>query len=141
MKKISFVAMPVTLNLSRKGPSVGSWLGIGGADIAEIMARAGFEWLVVDMEHSAIDLSQAKETIRVVNLCGLPALVRVESNNIVAIKKAMDMGASGVIVPMVNSAKEARDAVAAVKYPPCASASAYNCCRFSCGSRLNTKSL
>src|SRR3990172_4946190 len=82
------------------------------------MARAGFDWLTVDMEHSAITLSQAQELIRVISLCGVCPLVRLSSNDAALAKRVMDAGAGGVIVPMVNSGGEARAAVESVKYPP-----------------------
>jgi 2-dehydro-3-deoxyglucarate aldolase len=98
--------------------SIGSWITIPHPAIAEIMARAGFDWLVVDMEHSSIGISMAEEMVRVIHLCGLPALVRVGENNANLIKRVMDCGASGVIVPMVNTQHDAVRAVQAVKYPP-----------------------
>lgn len=98
--------------------TIGSWLTIGSTVTAEIMARAGYDWLTVDMEHSAITLDIAQEMIRVIDLNGVPALVRVGHNQPNLIKRVMDCGAAGVIVPMVNSAEEAEQAVASVKYPP-----------------------
>lgn len=98
--------------------TIGSWLTIGSTVTAEIMARAGYDWLTVDMEHSAITLDIAQEMIRVIDLCGVPALVRVGHNQPNLIKRVMDCGAAGVIVPMVNTVEEAKQAVASVKYPP-----------------------
>lgn len=98
--------------------TIGSWITIGSTVVAEIMAQAGFDWLVIDMEHSAITLDIAQDMIRVIELCGVPSLVRVGHNQPNLIKRVMDCGAHGVIVPMVNSKKEADQAVASVKYPP-----------------------
>eukprot|EP01029_Cantina_marsupialis_P024053 TRINITY_DN609562_c0_g1_i1.p1 TRINITY_DN609562_c0_g1~~TRINITY_DN609562_c0_g1_i1.p1 ORF type:complete len:255 (-),score=38.47 TRINITY_DN609562_c0_g1_i1:758-1522(-) len=98
--------------------TIGSWLTIGSTVTAEIMARAGYDWLTVDMEHSAITLDIAQDMIRVIDLSGVPVLVRVGHNQPNLIKRVMDCGAAGVIVPMVNSAEEAEQAVASVKYPP-----------------------
>ncbi|MBP7055367.1 MAG: 2,4-dihydroxyhept-2-ene-1,7-dioic acid aldolase [Candidatus Omnitrophica bacterium] len=98
--------------------TIGSWITIGNLSVAEIMARAGFDWLAIDMEHSAITLDKAQELIQVIGLCGTPALVRVGENDPVVIKRVMDAGAQGVIVPMINSARDALAAVRAVKYPP-----------------------
>jgi 2-dehydro-3-deoxyglucarate aldolase len=84
----------------------------------EIMMKAGFDWLTIDMEHSAITLAQAQQLIRIIDLSSVSPLVRVGENNSLIIKRVMDAGAQGVIVPMVNSAQEALLAVAAVKYPP-----------------------
>ncbi len=82
------------------------------------MVKAGFDWLVIDMEHTAIDVWQAQQLIQVIDLAGCVPLVRVGSNDPLLIKRAMDSGAHGVIVPMVNTPEEARQAVDSVRYPP-----------------------
>ncbi|MFZ5447602.1 MAG: HpcH/HpaI aldolase family protein [Thermodesulfobacteriota bacterium] len=105
-------------NLANSRITIGSWITLGHPAIAEIMARAGFDWLVVDLEHSVITIREAEELIRVIDLCGVTPLVRLSANDPVQIKRVMDAGAHGIIVPMVNSALEAEQAVAAVKYPP-----------------------
>lgn len=97
---------------------IGSWITLAHPAIAEIMAKAGFDWLSVDMEHSVITIREAEELIRVINLCGVKAFVRLTSNDENLIKRIMDAGADGVIVPMVKTPQEAKDAVNAVKYPP-----------------------
>ena len=98
--------------------SLGSWVTLGHPAIAEVMADAGFDWLAIDLEHSAITLRETEDLIRAIEGSGCIPLVRLSSNNPVQIKRVMDSGAHGVIVPMVNSEEEARAAVAAVKYPP-----------------------
>ncbi len=98
--------------------TIGSWITIGNPCIAEIMATVGFDWLTVDMEHSVIGLEQAQDLIRVIELCDVVPLVRLGENNPNLIKRVMDAGAHGVIVPMVNSREDAVRAVKAVKYPP-----------------------
>lgn len=110
--------MELKKRLQARELTVGSWITIGNTAVAEIMARAGYDWLTVDMEHSAITMENAQELIRVIELCGVAPLVRVGHNDPNLIKRVMDAGAHGVIVPMVNSAEEARQAVASVKYPP-----------------------
>ena len=97
---------------------IGSWITIGDEIVTEIMAKQPFDFLTVDMEHSAIDLSQAQKLIRVIDLSGTVPLVRVSENDPTLIKRVMDAGASGVIVPMVNTRQDAMKAVEAVKYPP-----------------------
>ena len=97
--------------------TIGSWITIGNTSVAEIMASAGFDWLTVDMEHSAIELAQAQSLIQVIGLSGVVPLVRVGSNDKNLIKRVMDAGAHGVIVPMVNTKEDALNAVNAVKYP------------------------
>jgi len=98
--------------------SLGSWVTIGHPIVAEVMARSGFEWLTIDMEHSAITLDVAQNLIRTIELNDCIPLVRVSENNPVLIKRIMDAGAYGVIVPMVNSKQDAEKAVKAVRYPP-----------------------
>lgn len=98
--------------------TIGSWITLGHTAIAEIMARRGFDWLTVDMEHSAITLSEAQSMIQTIGLAGSVPLVRVGKNDANLIKRVMDAGAYGVIVPMVNDREDAEKAVSAVKYPP-----------------------
>jgi len=97
--------------------TIGSWITIPDPIIAEIMSKH-FDWLVIDMEHSAITLDKAQDIIRILSLTGCPALVRVSDNNPISIKGVMDSGASGVIVPMVNNREDALKALKAVHYPP-----------------------
>ena len=97
--------------------TLGSWISLAHPAIAEIMARSGFDWLVVDLEHSVITIREAEELIRIIDLCGVVPLVRVSANDSTQIKRVMDAGAHGVIVPMVNTPNEAAQAVASVKYP------------------------
>ncbi len=98
--------------------TLGSWITLGHPAIAEIMASAGFDWLVVDLEHSVIDLEVAGDLIRTIDLCGVAPLVRLTSNDQNQIKRVMDAGAHGIIVPMVNAPEEALRAVAATRYAP-----------------------
>jgi 2-dehydro-3-deoxyglucarate aldolase len=99
-------------------PTFGSWITLGHPAIPEVLATAGFEWLVIDLEHSVIPIDQAGELIRVIDLLGLAPLVRLTANVAGQIKRVLDAGAHGVIVPMVNSADDARAAVSSVRYPP-----------------------
>jgi len=98
--------------------TIGSWITLGHSSIAEIMAKAGFDWLTVDMEHSAITMHQTQQLSQVSDLSGWVPLVRVGANDANLIKRVMDAGAHGVIVPMVNTREDAEQAVGAVKYPP-----------------------
>lgn len=104
--------------LQRREVTIGSWITLGHSSIAEIMAGAGFDWLTVDMEHSAITLHEAQQLIQVIDLSGCVPLVRVGANDANLIKRVMDAGAHGVIVPMINTREDAEQAVGAVKYPP-----------------------
>ena len=98
--------------------SIGSWITLNHFSIAEIMADAGFDWLCVDMEHSVTDYYEAQQLIATIQAKGLKAFVRVGENNTRIIKRVLDAGADGIIVPMVNSKKDAIKAIDAVKYPP-----------------------
>jgi 2-keto-3-deoxy-L-rhamnonate aldolase RhmA len=98
--------------------TIGSWITIGNNAIAEILANADFDWLVVDLEHTTISLDQAGELIRTIELTGVSSLVRLTSNDENQIKRIMDAGAQGIVVPMVKSANDAISAIAATRYPP-----------------------
>jgi len=110
------------MNLKRKlvdgGVTIGSWITLGDYAATEIMAKTGFDWIAIDMEHSAIEMERAQNLIRIIELSGCVPLVRVSENNANIIKRVMDAGSHGVIVPMVNSREDALRAVNAVKYPP-----------------------
>lgn len=96
----------------------GCWITLAHPLIPEILAPAGFDWLVVDMEHSSIELKDLLALIISIEAKGVVPLVRVGINDENLIKRVMDAGAYGVIVANICSAKEAQNAVDAVKYPP-----------------------
>jgi 2-dehydro-3-deoxyglucarate aldolase len=110
--------MSLRSRLAAGEATVGTWVTLGHPSIAEVLAAAGFDWIVVDMEHSVIGLGEAQDLLRAAELHGAPGIVRLPSNDPVVIKRVMDAGAAGVMVPMVNSAADAEAAVAAVRYPP-----------------------
>ncbi len=91
---------------------------IGHPTIVEIMAKAGFDWVCIDLEHTATTYEQVENMIRAADVAGVPALARLTSNDEDQIKRVMDNGATGVIVPMVKTAAEAQSAVQAIQYPP-----------------------
>src|SRR3990167_1006889 len=97
---------------------VGSWITLAHPAIAEIMANAGFKWLTIDLEHSAITIREAEELIRVISLCGVVPVVRLTANNPEQIKRVLDAGAYGIIVPMINTREDAEKAIKAAYYPP-----------------------
>ena len=82
------------------------------------MADAGFDWLCIDMEHSVTDYFEAQQLIIAIQSKGVKAYVRVGENNPRIIKRVLDAGADGIIIPSVNSKADAEKAVRAVKYPP-----------------------
>jgi len=108
----------IKLKLQSNELTIGSWITLPCTAIAEIMCNAGFDWLVVDLEHSTISIESAGEIIRTIELSGTNSLVRLTSNNANQIKRVLDAGAHGIVVPKVNSAKEAKLAVNATRYGP-----------------------
>jgi 4-hydroxy-2-oxoheptanedioate aldolase len=109
---------PVKRALKAGQPSVGSWLSLGSITASRFLARAGFEWLTVDIEHSLVDWETATHMFASIADPGCIALARVPSNRHDHIKRVLDNGAHGIVVPMVNSREEAQAAVAACLYPP-----------------------
>jgi len=109
---------PVKLALKAGKPSVGTWLSLGNITAARFLARAGFAWLTVDIEHSLVDWETATHMFASIADAGCTALARVPANRHDHIKRVLDNGAHGIVVPMVNSREEAQAAVAAAKYPP-----------------------
>lgn len=98
--------------------SLGSWITINNPSIAEIMADAGFDWLCIDLEHTVTDFYETQLLILAIQSKGLKAFVRVGENNALIIKRVLDAGADGIIVPSINSAAEAKKAVEYIKYSP-----------------------
>ena len=99
-------------------PSFGTWLSLASITAARFMARSGLDWLTVDIEHSLCDWETAAHIFASVADAGCVALARVPANRHDHIKRVLDNGAHGVVVPMVNSRPEAEDAVSAMLYPP-----------------------
>ena len=105
--------------LKRGEPALGAWLSLPSVPSARIMARLGFDWLVVDMEHSAQNPVLMADMVATIADAGTCApIVRVPTNSVEWFKWALDAGAWGVVVPMVNSREEAQRAVEYTKYPP-----------------------
>ncbi|MFC0430940.1 HpcH/HpaI aldolase/citrate lyase family protein [Kutzneria buriramensis] len=96
----------------------GTFLGLGSALAAEVCALAGFDWLLVDLEHGGGDASAFLPQQLAAQAHGVPVLVRVESGERIRAGRALDLGAAGVMVPRLDSAAEARQAVRHMWYPP-----------------------
>jgi 4-hydroxy-2-oxoheptanedioate aldolase len=99
-------------------PTVGTWLSLGSITAARFLARMGFDWLTVDVEHSLVNVETTTHMIASIADAGCVPLVRVPSNRHDHIKRVLDNGGFGIVVPMVNTRQEALDAVAACLYPP-----------------------
>ena len=106
--------------LKQHKPAVGSWINTASPVVAELMASVGFDFLTVDVEHSAVDLVQTQALFQAIK-SGNPncaALVRLAGNCYADTKRYLDAGAAGVIAPFINSAEEAHELIRSVKYPP-----------------------
>jgi 4-hydroxy-2-oxoheptanedioate aldolase len=98
--------------------SLGGWCGLPSAYATEIMAAAGFDWLCIDWQHGMLDYPDVVAMLQAAAIARTATLVRVPSSEPAWIMKALDAGAAGVIVPLVNTAADARRAVQACRYPP-----------------------
>lgn len=104
--------------LKRRETVLGSWITLAHPAIPEIMANAGFDFLVIDMEHSVIELSDAQILIQSIESLGIVPFVRIGEINSNLIKRVLDAGARGIIVPLVKSPEDIKKAVQASYYPP-----------------------
>lgn len=118
MSRRTTTQMKQKISLTKDGScSIGIMLTIDSPQVAELLSLCGFDWLLIDMEHTAISYGGAQRMIQAVGR-RVPVLVRVAENRAGAITKALDIGSQGVVVPMVNTAEQAGLAVSAAKYPP-----------------------
>jgi 4-hydroxy-2-oxoheptanedioate aldolase len=109
---------PVKKILREGKPSFGVWLSFGDLQAARVLARIGFDWLTLDMEHQPIDWREASAIFAAIAEAGCVPLVRVPEGNHFLIKRALDSGAWGIVAPMVNTVEQAKTIIAAAKYPP-----------------------
>jgi 2-dehydro-3-deoxyglucarate aldolase len=103
-----------------KTPMIGSWINTASPVVAEIMAASGFDYLVLDAEHSAIDFKDAQQLYQAMK-AGNPnctPMVRLPGNQYQDTKRYLDAGALGVIAPLITTGDEARELVRSVKFPP-----------------------
>lgn len=99
-------------------PAIGTWLSLCSPVAAEYMAHMPWDWLVVDTEHSPIGFEATLHCFQAICTTDVIPMARVAWNDPQLIKRLLDAGAMGLVIPMVNSAEEAQRAVAAMKYPP-----------------------
>ena len=104
--------------IARGAPSLGVWLGIPAPSVAEIVGHAGFDVAIVDGEHGQHDYASIMAALRALAPTGCTAMVRVPSHDAGLLKRVLDGGAEAVMVPMVETADEARAIVSACRYPP-----------------------
>ena len=109
---------PVRQALRAGRVTIGTWIQIGHPTVAEVLANAGFDWIAADCEHTELGLAEFAAVARGLHGRGSVPLVRVRENDTLAIRQMLDLGALGVIVPLVNTPADAARAVRAAKYPP-----------------------
>ena len=113
--------MPITdikAHFAAGGAAVNGWCAIPSAVTAEIMGRAGFDLMTVDLQHGLIDYQTALTLLQVLQGLPAPVLVRVPWNEPGIVMKCLDAGFSGLICPMINTAEDARSLVEAARYAP-----------------------
>src|ERR1700675_4241376 len=111
-------ANPVKRALKAGQPSVGTWLSLGSITAARFMARTGFAWLTVDIEHTLVDWETTTHMFASIADAGCLALARVPANRHDHIKRGLDNGAHGIVVPMVTSGERAEAPLGACFSPP-----------------------
>jgi 2-keto-3-deoxy-L-rhamnonate aldolase RhmA len=109
---------PFRTQLSQGNVPFGTWLMSGTSSTAEAMGRAGFDWLLVDLEHVPVDDKDVLCILQAIAGTRASPVVRLASSDLVRAKRALDMGAQTLMHPFVNTPEEARNAVAYTKYPP-----------------------
>ena len=108
----------VKRRLAAGEPSIGTWLALPSPEAAEYVASLGFDWLVADTEHNAIDIRTLCQMFGAIAPAGVAPMVRIPWNAPENFKRVLDAGAWGIVVPMVNSKEEAERAVEATRFPP-----------------------
>lgn len=109
---------PFTAALRAGKPQIGLWISMGSNYAAETVSTAGFDWVVIDTEHTPATLNDVLSLLQVFEATQTTALVRPDWNDTVQIKRILDLGAQGLVIPMVQNVAEAEAAVAATRYPP-----------------------
>ncbi len=99
-------------------PQIGCFVTFASPAICEWMARLGFDFTLIDNEHGNIDQSVVEDMVRASQAAGVPSIVRVTTNKYDHVQKALDMGANGVQIPMINSMADAREVVRLANFPP-----------------------
>ncbi|OZI37472.1 2-dehydro-3-deoxyglucarate aldolase [Bordetella genomosp. 10] len=109
---------PFRQRLARPGVPLGTWLMSGATSTAEAMGRAGFDWLLVDLEHVPMDQKDTLHTLQAIAGTSACAIARLPANDAVCVKRALDLGAGTLMFPFIDTPEQAAQAVANAKYPP-----------------------
>ncbi|OCK80263.1 HpcH/HpaI aldolase/citrate lyase family protein [Lepidopterella palustris CBS 459.81] len=104
--------------LKRGGATFGAWQMLPGTNHSRAIARCGMDWICVDTEHGNIDDGQMHEAVAAIASCGVSPVVRIAANEAWMVKRALDAGAHGVLVPLLYTADDARRLVSSAKFPP-----------------------
>lgn len=99
-------------------PTIGSFLGLASPHVSGLMAHAGFDWLVIETEHNSMSLSEVEHCIMAMSGAHTVPLVRVPHNDMNFIQRALDLGARGIVAPMIRTAQDAERIVNITRYPP-----------------------
>jgi 2-dehydro-3-deoxyglucarate aldolase len=114
LEKIQYIRQRLRDNKA----SVGSWIQIPHASVAEIMGQAGYDWVAVDLEHGAISVHQLPDMFRALELGNTLPLARLSHGDPKECKQVLDAGAGGVVIPMIESAKQLQVLKDACCWPP-----------------------
>jgi 2-keto-3-deoxy-L-rhamnonate aldolase RhmA len=108
---------PLRRKLKAGESTLGLWVTLEAATVTEIAAEVGIDWVVIDMEHGSLDYRDVLHHLRAARGADLSVLVRVPTNSVEHIKKSLDLGAHGVLLPLIRSASELKDGFKHARYP------------------------
>lgn len=98
--------------------TLGTFVGLGSPNVAELLAHAGFDWLVIETEHNGLDSAEIEQMLMAMNGTDAIPIIRIPAANHFFIQRALDMGGLGILAPVVRSAEEAAAIVRTTRYPP-----------------------
>ncbi len=108
----------VLVKLKNDEPALGGWIITGSPVVAELLSISGFDWVCIDAEHTAVTMETAQYMMNAIENHGSEPFVRISGNNMEEFKKYLDMGAKGIIVPMIKTFEDVENAVSHAKFPP-----------------------
>ena len=109
---------PFTHAIAEGRKQIGLWVSLSSPFVAEVVSPSGYDWALIDMEHSPNEYFSVLGQLQAFAASGTTAIVRPEWNNPVVVKRLLDLGAPGLLFPMIQSVEEAERAVASTRYPP-----------------------
>ncbi len=109
---------PFTRAIRKGEKQIGLWMTSASSSSSEVISSAGYDWVVIDMEHSPNDMMSVRNHLQIFASSPTTALARPDWNDTVEIKRLLDLGVDGLVIPMVQTVEEAKQAVAATRYPP-----------------------